>query len=82
MLQAGHFPGQSPSPLPHRCAFRLQYSITPVNLTCGQITLRNVDYSLIWKHLLNSHVTHYCAAPTVQVRYLPSRTTGDMHNPR
>ena len=33
-----------------------------------QITLRHVDYDLIWKHFLNSRVTHYCAAPTVQVR--------------
>ncbi|KAF7339815.1 AMP-dependent synthetase and ligase [Mycena venus] len=32
-----------------------------------QITLRTVDYSLIWKHFLNSAVTHYCGAPTVQI---------------
>ncbi|KAF5390336.1 hypothetical protein D9757_002787 [Collybiopsis confluens] len=32
-----------------------------------QITMRNVDYSLIWKHLLHSKVTHYCGAPTVQI---------------
>ncbi|KAJ6574914.1 hypothetical protein B0H19DRAFT_1126352 [Mycena capillaripes] len=32
-----------------------------------QITLRTVDYPLIWKHLLNSAVTHYCGAPTVQI---------------
>ncbi|KAF8213267.1 AMP-dependent synthetase and ligase [Mycena galopus ATCC 62051] len=32
-----------------------------------QITLRTVDYSLIWKHFLNSRVTHYCGAPTVQI---------------
>ncbi|KAJ7786109.1 hypothetical protein B0H16DRAFT_1295324 [Mycena metata] len=31
------------------------------------ITLRTVDYSLIWKHFLNSAVTHYCGAPTVQI---------------
>jgi len=29
-----------------------------------------VDYLLIWKHLLNSCVTHYCGAPTVQVYHL------------
>jgi len=33
-----------------------------------QITLRNVSYPLIWNHLCNSSVTHYCGAPTVQVR--------------
>ncbi|KAG1755131.1 uncharacterized protein EDB91DRAFT_274649 [Suillus paluster] len=32
-----------------------------------QITMRTVDYPLIWKHLLNSGVTHYCGAPTVQI---------------
>ncbi|KAJ4486319.1 acetyl-CoA synthetase-like protein [Lentinula aciculospora] len=32
-----------------------------------QITMRSVDYSLIWKHFLHSRVTHYCGAPTVQI---------------
>jgi acyl-CoA synthetase (AMP-forming)/AMP-acid ligase II len=32
-----------------------------------QITLRTVDFDLIWNHLLNSNVTHYCGAPTVQI---------------
>ncbi|KAF7306746.1 putative acyl-activating enzyme 1, peroxisomal [Mycena indigotica] len=34
-----------------------------------QITMRTVDYPTIWKHFLNSSVTHYCGAPTVQVVY-------------
>ena len=34
-----------------------------------QITLRTVNISQIWYHFLNSGVSHYCAAPTVQVRY-------------
>lgn len=33
----------------------------------GQITLRTVDVTQIWYHILKSGVTHYCAAPTVQV---------------
>ncbi|KAJ7107624.1 hypothetical protein C8R43DRAFT_905737 [Mycena crocata] len=33
----------------------------------AQITLRTVDYPLIWKHFLESGVTHYCGAPTVQI---------------
>lgn len=33
----------------------------------AQITVRNVSYPLIWNHLSNSFVTHYCGAPTVQV---------------
>jgi len=36
-----------------------------------QITLRNVSYPLIWNHLCNSSVTHYCGAPTVQVHRTP-----------
>lgn len=33
----------------------------------SQITLRTVSYPHIWNHLLNSGVSHYCGAPTVQV---------------
>lgn len=33
----------------------------------AQITMRSVDYALIWKHFLQSQVTHYCGAPTVQI---------------
>ncbi|KAF8973713.1 hypothetical protein BDZ97DRAFT_1900508 [Flammula alnicola] len=32
-----------------------------------QVTLRTVNYTQIWNHLLYSGVTHYCAAPTVQI---------------
>ncbi|THH20011.1 hypothetical protein EW146_g1276 [Bondarzewia mesenterica] len=32
-----------------------------------QLTLRTINYPLIWKHLLHSNVTHYCGAPTVQI---------------
>ncbi|KAF9015310.1 AMP-dependent synthetase and ligase [Cyathus striatus] len=32
-----------------------------------QITLRTVNYTQIWTHLLKSGVTHYCGAPTVQI---------------
>ena len=33
--------------------------------------MRNVDYPIIWKHLLHSGVTHYCAAPTVEESVFP-----------
>ncbi|KAG7099364.1 hypothetical protein E1B28_001220 [Marasmius oreades] len=33
----------------------------------SQITMRTVDYPKIWNHFLNSGVTHYCGAPTVQI---------------
>ncbi|PPQ67361.1 hypothetical protein CVT24_011544 [Panaeolus cyanescens] len=32
-----------------------------------QVTLRTVNYTHIWNHILRSGVTHYCAAPTVQI---------------
>ncbi|KAF8559224.1 acetyl-CoA synthetase-like protein [Imleria badia] len=32
-----------------------------------QLTIRQVNYPQIWKHLLHSGVTHYCGAPTVQI---------------
>ncbi|KAF8649818.1 hypothetical protein AX16_005583 [Volvariella volvacea WC 439] len=32
-----------------------------------QITLRTVNFTHIWHHLLHSGVTHYCGAPTVQI---------------
>ncbi|KAF9230299.1 hypothetical protein BU15DRAFT_69312, partial [Melanogaster broomeanus] len=32
-----------------------------------QILTRQVNYPLIWNHFLNSGVTHYCGAPTVQI---------------
>jgi len=34
----------------------------------AQLTMRNIDYPRIWHHFLNSNISHYCAAPTVQVR--------------
>lgn len=34
-----------------------------------QVTIRAVSVPLIWAHFKGSGVTHYCAAPTVQVRY-------------
>lgn len=52
-------------PMFHAAGWTFPWSITFSFST--QITLRTVDYSLIWKHLLNSRVTHYCGAPTVQI---------------
>jgi hypothetical protein len=45
-------------------------SMTVSDLIYCQVTLRSVEYSKIWKHFLGSRVTHYCGAPTVQVRYI------------
>ncbi|KAH9968801.1 acetyl-CoA synthetase-like protein [Russula dissimulans] len=52
-------------PMFHAAGWTFPWSITFSFAT--QITLRTVDYSLIWKHFLNSRVTHYCGAPTVQI---------------
>ncbi|KAF8506944.1 acetyl-CoA synthetase-like protein [Russula emetica] len=52
-------------PMFHAAGWTFPWSITFSFAT--QITLRTMDYSLIWKHLLNSRVTHYCGAPTVQI---------------
>ncbi|CAL1705321.1 unnamed protein product [Somion occarium] len=52
-------------PMFHACGWTYPWAVT---LACaGQITLRTVSYPLIWNHLLNSGVTHYCGAPTVQI---------------
>ena len=50
----------------HACGWTFPWAITASFAT--QITLRTVNVSTIWYHLLKSGVTHYCAAPTVQVR--------------
>ena len=42
----------------------------------AQLTMRNIDYPRIWHRFLNSNASHYCAAPTVQVRVpVPSTCT-------
>ncbi|KAF8272882.1 hypothetical protein EI94DRAFT_1769496 [Lactarius quietus] len=52
-------------PMFHAAGWTFPWSIT---LTFAkQVIMRSVDYSLIWKHFLGSHVTHYCGAPTVQI---------------
>jgi len=52
-------------PMFHAAGWTFPWSITFSFAT--QITLRSIDYSVIWKHFLGSRVTHYCGAPTVQI---------------
>ncbi|KAH8106897.1 AMP-dependent synthetase and ligase [Cristinia sonorae] len=52
-------------PMFHACGWTYPWSITASMAT--QITLRSVSNPHIWNHLLNSGVTHYCGAPTVQI---------------
>ncbi|KAL4244846.1 hypothetical protein ABKN59_001560 [Abortiporus biennis] len=57
-------------PMFHACGWTYPWAITVA--FAGQITLRTVSNNLIWNHLLNSGVTHYCAAPTVQIGLMSS----------
>ncbi|KAJ3542282.1 hypothetical protein NM688_g5987 [Phlebia brevispora] len=55
-------------PMFHACGWTYPWAITAA--FSAQITLRTVNVSQIWYHLLKSGVTHYCAAPTVQISLL------------
>ncbi|KDQ63757.1 hypothetical protein JAAARDRAFT_148420 [Jaapia argillacea MUCL 33604] len=52
-------------PMFHAAGWTYPWAITFSQAT--QITLRAIQFPLIWNHLLNSGVTHYCGAPTVQI---------------
>ncbi|KAI0823561.1 acetyl-CoA synthetase-like protein [Trametes gibbosa] len=52
-------------PMFHASGWTYPWAVTFA--AAAQITLRSVSYPLIWNHLLNSGVTHYCGAPTVQI---------------
>ncbi|KZT30376.1 acetyl-CoA synthetase-like protein [Neolentinus lepideus HHB14362 ss-1] len=52
-------------PMFHAAGWTYPWAIT-FAFAC-QITLRTVSYPHIWNHLLNSNVSHYCGAPTVQI---------------
>ncbi|KAF8587271.1 acetyl-CoA synthetase-like protein [Ramaria rubella] len=52
-------------PMFHACGWTYPWATVLAYST--QITLRTVSYDLIWNHFLTSGVTHYCAAPTVQI---------------
>ncbi|KAF9240921.1 hypothetical protein BU15DRAFT_73778 [Melanogaster broomeanus] len=46
-----------------------------------QIFMRQVNYPLIWKHFLDSGVTHYCGAPTVQIGIVNDPTARPLPHP-
>ncbi|KAF8527924.1 acetyl-CoA synthetase-like protein [Hysterangium stoloniferum] len=52
-------------PMFHACGWTFPWANVLAYTT--QVTLRTVSYDLIWKNFLHSGVTHYCAAPTVQI---------------
>lgn len=55
-------------PMFHACGWT--YTWANVLAYATQITIRAVRYDIIWKHFKHSGVTHYCAAPTVQIGIL------------
>ncbi|RPD66601.1 AMP-dependent synthetase and ligase [Lentinus tigrinus ALCF2SS1-6] len=52
-------------PMFHAGGWTFPWAITFA--AAAQICLRSVSYPHIWNHLINSGVTHYCGAPTVQI---------------
>ncbi|KAI5122560.1 hypothetical protein M0805_004779 [Coniferiporia weirii] len=52
-------------PMFHAAGWTYPWAITFSFAT--QITQRTVSHPQIWQHFLSSGVTHYCAAPTVQI---------------
>ncbi|PIL24412.1 transporter [Ganoderma sinense ZZ0214-1] len=52
-------------PMFHASGWTFPWAITFA--AAAQVCLRSVSYPHIWHHLINSGVTHYCGAPTVQI---------------
>ncbi|EJF66260.1 AMP-dependent synthetase and ligase [Dichomitus squalens LYAD-421 SS1] len=52
-------------PMFHASGWTFPWAVTFAS--AAQICLRSVSYPHIWNHLINSGVTHYCGAPTVQI---------------
>ncbi|TDL28404.1 acetyl-CoA synthetase-like protein [Rickenella mellea] len=52
-------------PMFHAAGWTFPWAITFA--FASQITMRTVSNSLIWSHFKNFGVSHYCAAPTVQI---------------
>ncbi|KIJ45585.1 hypothetical protein M422DRAFT_75032 [Sphaerobolus stellatus SS14] len=52
-------------PMFHACGWTFPWANVLSYTT--QVTLRTVSIDLIWNHFDNSGITHYCAAPTVQI---------------
>ncbi|GBE81811.1 Acetate/butyrate--CoA ligase AAE7, peroxisomal [Sparassis crispa] len=66
-------------PMFHACGWTYPWAIT--FSSAAQITLRTVSMPLIWNHLLHSGVTHYCAAPTVQIGLVNDPQARKISNP-
>ncbi|KAG8884140.1 hypothetical protein FRB97_005123 [Tulasnella sp. 331] len=66
-------------PMFHAAGWTYPWAITFAFAT--QICMRSVRYPDIWRHFLQSNVTHYCAAPTVQIGIFNSPEARRLENP-
>ncbi|KAG9012722.1 hypothetical protein FRB93_001275 [Tulasnella sp. JGI-2019a] len=66
-------------PMFHAAGWTYPWAITFAFAT--QICMRSVRYPDIWRHFLESNVTHYCAAPTVQIGIFNSPEARRLTNP-
>ncbi|GAA5961273.1 hypothetical protein JCM3765_002894 [Sporobolomyces pararoseus] len=66
-------------PMFHCCGWCFPYATTLAMST--SICLRNVDYTTIWEGLNERGVTHYCAAPTVQLSILNHPSARPLSSP-
>ncbi|EJU01917.1 AMP-dependent synthetase and ligase [Dacryopinax primogenitus] len=66
-------------PMFHACGWTYPWAIT--FSFASQVTLRTVNYDLIWKNFKNSRISHYCAAPTVQIGIVNARHASYVEQP-
>ncbi|KAG8949641.1 hypothetical protein FRC04_008387 [Tulasnella sp. 424] len=66
-------------PMFHACGWT--YPWANVFGYAAQLFIRSIRYPDIWHHFLNSGVTHYCAAPTVQIGIVNAAEARTLDNP-
>lgn len=66
-------------PMFHACGWT--YPWANVFGYTAQLFMRSIQYPDIWHHFLNSGVTHYCAAPTVQIGIMNAAEARTLDNP-
>jgi fatty-acyl-CoA synthase len=52
-------------PMFHCCGWSFTWAVTAAGAT--HRCLRKIDTAVIWRHLRESHISHFCAAPTLLV---------------
>ncbi|GAA5827035.1 hypothetical protein JCM11251_002215 [Rhodosporidiobolus azoricus] len=66
-------------PMFHCLGWCFPYACTM--MMCTQICLRSVDVDEVWRGFLDRGVTHYCAAPTVQISIANHRNARKLDQP-